>query len=97
MTEGHLTCRVRIKKHRSYRGEVGRVAPNVIQRDFNADKPYQKLAADIAELSLFGTKLSLSPLMDMSNGETFTYLIYERPALSQVTYMLQKAFEVVPD
>lgn len=97
MKEEHLTCRVRMKKYRSYQGKVGKVAPNVIQRDFHADKPYQKLATDITEFSLFGTKLYLSPLMDMFNGEILTYVVSGRPVLSQVTDMLQKAFKAVPD
>lgn len=96
MKEEHLTCRVRMKKYRSYRGEVGKIAPNLIQRDFHADKPYQKLATDVTEFSLFGVKRYLSPLMDMFNGEILTYVISERPVLSQVTDMLQKAFEVIP-
>ena len=96
MQEEHLTCRVRMKKYRSYRGEVGRIAPNLIQRDFQADKPYQKLATDITQFSLFGTKFYLSPLIDMYNGEIISYAISERPVLAQVTDMLRKAFEVVP-
>uniref|UniRef100_UPI00373513C3 IS3 family transposase n=1 Tax=Anaerotignum sp. TaxID=2039241 RepID=UPI00373513C3 len=34
-----LVCRVRIKKYRSYKGEVGKIAPNLLQRDFHAEKP----------------------------------------------------------
>lgn len=97
MKEEHLTCRVRMKRYHSYRGEVGRIAPNLIQRDFQADKPYQKLATDITQFSLFGTKLYLSPLIDMYNGEIISYVISERPVLSQVTDMLRKAFEIVPE
>ena len=37
-----LVCRVRMKKYRSYKGEVGKVAPNLLNRDFHADKPNQK-------------------------------------------------------
>lgn len=96
MKEEHLTCRVRMKKYRSYRGEVGKIAPNIIEQDFHADKPYQKLATDITVFSLFGEKLYFSPLLDMYNGEIHSYVISERPVLSQVTGMLQKAFEVVP-
>ena len=34
-----LVCRVRMKKYRSHKGEVGKIAPNLLQRDFHADKP----------------------------------------------------------
>ena len=29
-----LVCRVRMKKYRSYKGEVGTIAPNLLQRNF---------------------------------------------------------------
>jgi transposase InsO family protein len=37
-----IFCRVRMKKYKSYKGEVGRIAPNILERDFKADKPNQK-------------------------------------------------------
>lgn len=96
MKEYGLTCRVRIKKYRSYRGKVGEIAPNVIDRNFYAAKPYEKLATDITEFSLFGTKLYLSPILDMYNGEILAYDISKRPVLKQVTDMLERSFEVIP-
>lgn len=96
MKEDGLTCRVRIKKYRSYRGKVGEIAPNVIDRNFYAAKPYEKLATDITEFSLFGTKLYLSPILDMYNGEILAYDISKRPVLKQVTDMLERSFEVIP-
>jgi transposase InsO family protein len=85
-----------MKKYRSYKGEVGRIAPNVIQRDFQAEKPYEKLTTDITEFALFGSKLYLSPLMDMYNGEILSYVVSERPVLQQVKDMLNQGFKVVP-
>ena len=34
-----IFCRVRMKKYNSFRGEVGTVAPNLLERDFKANKP----------------------------------------------------------
>lgn len=56
MKEIGIKCMVRIKKYRSYKGQVGKIAPNIIQRDFHADKPHEKWTTDITEFSLFGTK-----------------------------------------
>lgn len=42
MKELGIKCMVRIKKYRSYKGEVGKIAPNIIQRDFSATAPNQK-------------------------------------------------------
>lgn len=57
MKELHLKCMVRVKKYRSYKGETGKIAPNIINRDFKADKPNMKWTTDITEFSLFGKKL----------------------------------------
>ena len=46
MKELGLVCRVRMKKYRSYRSEVGKTAPNLLNRDFHADKPNQKWVTD---------------------------------------------------
>lgn len=92
-----IKCMVRVKKYRSYKGEVGKIAPNIIQRDFVATAPNQKWTTDITEFSLFGTKLYLSPILDMFNGEIISYNISERPVLGQVMDMLDQAFEKIPD
>jgi len=93
----NLKCQVRMKKYRSYRGQVGKVAPNLIQRDFHATAPNQKWTTDITEFALFGTKLYLSPIMDMYNSEIVSYNISEHPHLGQVMDMLDKAFAKIPD
>ncbi len=92
-----LKCIVRIKKYKSYRGKVGKVAPNLIQRDFKAQKPNQKWTTDITEFSLHGQKLYFSPILDMYNGEIISYNVSEHPVLDQVMDMLDKAFVKVPD
>ncbi len=92
-----LKCMVRIKKYRSYKGQIGKIAPNLIQRDFKSDKPNQKWTTDITEISLFGTKLYLSPILDMFNGKIISYNISEHPVLNQVLDMLDKAFLKIPD
>ena len=42
MKELGLVCRIRNKKYRSDKGEVGRIAPNLLNREFFAEKPNQK-------------------------------------------------------
>ena len=96
MKEEGLTCRVRLKKYRSYRGPVGKSVPNVINRNFAATKPDQKWATDITEFHLFGKKVYLSPVLDMYNGEIIAYAISEKPVLKQVLDMLERAFKVRP-
>ena len=94
MKELGLKCMVRMKKYRSYRGEVGKVAPNLLARDFHAAKPNQKWTTDITE---FCRKLYLSPVLDMYNGEIISYAISERANFEQITEMLDKAFARIPE
>ena len=96
MKELGLVCRVRMKKYRSYKGEVGKIAPNLLNRDFHAEKPNQKWVTDVTEFSLFGEKLYLSPILDLHSSDLVSYTISEHPVLSMVTTMLDKAFAKIP-
>ena len=97
MKEIGIKCMVRMKKYRSYKGEIGRIAQNLIARDFYASAPNQKWTTDITEFALFGEKIYLSPILDMYNGEIISYNISSRPVLGQVMDMLDKAFAKIPD
>lgn len=92
-----LKSMVRIKKYRSYKGEVGKKTPNILKRDFNATKPNQKWVTDVTEFSLFGQKLYLSPILDLYNGEIISYNISKRPTFHQTMDMIDKAFERIPN
>jgi transposase InsO family protein len=97
MKELGLKSVVRMKKYRSYRGTVGKIAPNVLDRNFQADRPNEKWVTDITEFKLFGEKLYLSPVLDLFNGEIITYTIGTHPTYSLVSEMLNKAFKRLSD
>lgn len=84
-----IFCRVRMRKYSSYKGSVGKIAPNLLERDFKADKPNQKWVTDVTEFALFGIKLYLSPIIDLFNGEVVSYNLSRHPNLSQTTDMLK--------
>ncbi|PFZ44508.1 IS3 family transposase [Bacillus wiedmannii] len=84
---------VRIAKYRSYRGKVGKIAPNVLKRDFKAFKPNEKWVTDVTEVHLFGEKLYLSPILDLFNGEIISYNIEKRPTFLLVERMLDEALK----
>ena len=84
-------------KYRSYKGEVGWVAPNVLNRNFSATGPNQKWATDVTQVNIKGDKLYLSPILDMFNGEIVSYTISKTPDLRMATRMLDKAFRVRKD
>jgi putative transposase len=97
MKQMGLICMVRIKKYHSCKGEVGKIAPNLLERSFEADKPNQKWVTDVTEFSLFGQKLYLSPILDLCSRDIVSYTIYDHPVLSMVTEMVGKAFEQIPN
>ena len=97
MKQAHLTCMLRKKKYRSYRGEVGKIAHNLLNRDFKAVRPNSKWTTDITEFKLLGQKLYLSPILDLFNGEIISYTLSKSPVFHQVTSMLQSAFQKIPD
>ncbi|MED3561606.1 IS3 family transposase [Bacillus xiapuensis] len=97
MKELGLKSIVRMKKYRSYRGDVGKTAPNILDRNFHAERPNKKWVTDITEFKLFGEKLYLSPMLDLFNGEIITYTIDSRPKFSLVKTMLDQAFERLSD
>jgi len=96
MKDQGLKSLVRVKKFVSYRGEVGLVAPNILKRDFNAEKPYTKWVTDITQFSILGKKIYLSPILDLFNGEIISYNISMQPTLYQAMDMLEKAFLKIP-
>ena len=87
-----LKSQIRKVRYRSYKGEVGRIAPNVINRDFVAHAPNRKWATDVTQINIGSEKLYLSPILDMFNGEIISYNISKSPNLEQVYDMLDKAF-----
>lgn len=92
-----LFCRVRMKKYNSYKGDVGKIAPNLLERNFKADKPNQKWVTDVTEFALFGRKVYLSPIIDLFNSEIISYNISHSPNFLQTTDMLEKAFAKIPE
>lgn len=92
-----IQCFVRIKKYKSYKGETGKICDNILNREFTADKPNEKWVTDVTEFKLFGTKVYLSPIIDLFNGEVISYNISDRPVFKQVIDMLDKAFDKIPD
>ena len=70
MKELHLRGkRSKNGKYHSYKGEVGKVADNLLHRDFSAEKPFEKLATDVTEFKIGEEKVYFSPVLDMFNRE----------------------------
>lgn len=86
------------RKYDAYKGTVGKVAKNLINRRFQTNICHQKLTTDITEFKcLGGKKLYLNPILDMFNGEVLSYGINIRPTLDLVLEPLEEALEIVKD
>ena len=97
MAEVGIKCQVRMKKYKSYKGEVGKIAPNLLERNFQADAPRRKMVTDVTEFHLFGAKIYLSPVLDLYNEELVFYTIYRRPVLDMVMDMIKGTVAVIGD
>ena len=91
-----LKSRIRVKKYRSYKGEQGKIAANLLNRAFKAETPNQKWATDVTEFNVLGKKLYLSPVIDLYNQEIISYELSERPDLKSVMTMLEGALKKIP-
>lgn len=92
MKEGGLIIRrTSKKKHNSYKGEISPSVPNVIQRDFHAEKPNCKWLTDIIEFAIPAGKVYLSPTMDCFDGMLPSWTIGFSPDAALVNKMLDEA------
>ena len=92
-----LTCVQRKKrKYSSYKGTVGKIADNLIQRDFTAGKANEKWFTDVTEFHLKDEKCYLSPVLDAYGQEIVAWSLSTSPTLQQVHDMLRKAYEANP-
>ena len=83
-------------KYHSYKGEVGKVADNIINRDFTTTAPLQKWTTDVSQFNFPWGKCYISPILDMNNNEVISYDLALHPNLEQTVRMLDRAFEKFP-
>lgn len=99
MREEGCRCGIRRRRYNSYKGEVGRAAGNVLDRDFSADAPMTKLVTDVTEFKVAGAKAYLSPVMDLFNNEIVAFSISRHANMGQVNEMMAQleALELGPN
>jgi putative transposase len=86
------------RKYSSYKGTIGTIAKNRINRRFHTSVSHQKLTTDITEFKCSdGVKLYLNPIMDMFNGEILSYGVSMRPTLELALKPLEEALQIVKD
>lgn len=91
------------RKYSSYKGTIGKVADNEINRKFKVGKPYTYITTDTTEFKYLEKdknenyqvkKLYLNPYLDMYNSEIISYEISKQPTLEPILKALDKAIEI---
>lgn len=85
------------RKYNAYRGELGRLAPNLLERNFRAEKPNQKWLTDVTEMKAKdGQKCYLFPILDCFNNEIIAYELSRSANWQQARSLLEKAIAKLP-
>lgn len=91
-----LVCRIRRRdpwrRYSSYRGDSGGPVPNLLCRDFHAQKPFEKLGTDVTEFRVAGGKAYLAPIYDMASKE----IVCWDPDLAQQRRLLARLARRLP-
>lgn len=96
MREMGLLCRVRRRRrYNSFKGENGQIAPNLLDRDFNADEPNQKWVTDVTEFHIGQSKIYLSPVMDLFDRSIIAYTWADSPTLRLTNTSLEVALSTL--
>lgn len=94
------------RKYSSYKGRVGKVAPNRLRRRFDTKIPHQKITTDTTEFKYYDVdskgrmvikKLYLDPFMDLCNREILSYGISPAPSAKSIMSALNTAIETTSD
>jgi len=96
----------RTRKYRSYKGAVGKVADNLLNRRFKTSIPHQKITTDTSEFKYWlrgedgksvAHKLYLDPYMDLFNSEIVSFHIGQTPSAAGIQSALNEAIRVTSD
>ena len=61
------------EKYHSFKGEVSKIADNIISRNFTATRPLEKWTTDVSQFNFSWGKCYLSPILDMCTNEIVSY------------------------
>lgn len=104
MKENDLLCHAyerNVHKYNSYKGRVGKVAPNRVNRRFSTDRPYQKVVTDVTELRWGGNSTNerayFTAYIDLFNGEVLTWSLDLHPTVEFVVSPLTELLKDRPE
>lgn len=87
----------RRKKYSSYKGTIGKIAPNTVNRKFKANAPGRLWLTDGTEFRRSGSeqKIYLSPILDIYNDEIISFSISNRPTTKLTNRCLEEALDTL--
>ncbi len=94
------------RKYSSYKGKIGILAPNRLNRKFNTNVMHQKITTDTTEFKYYEfddkgrmiiKKLYLDPFMDLFNREIISYSISSTPSATGIMSALNEAIDITAD
>jgi transposase InsO family protein len=94
------------RKYSSYKGRVGKIAPNRLRRRFDTKIPYQKITTDTTEFKYYDVdskgrmsikKLYFDPFMDLCNREILSYGVSPTPSAKSIMNALNTAIEITAE
>jgi putative transposase len=87
-----LVCKVRRpRRYRSWLGQTGTVAENVLNREFSASAPDTKWVTDVTEFRIGDRKVYLSPVIDLFDRSVIAYSCGPSPTLELTNSSLREA------
>ena len=72
-------------------GEISPAVPNLLKRDFHADRPNQKWLTDLSEFAIPAGKVYLSPIVDCFDGMIVHWTMCTSPNAALANSMLDGA------
>lgn len=92
-----LVCKVRRpRKYRSWLGQTGTTAENVLNRQFTASAPDTKWVTDVTEFRVGDRKVYLSPIIDLFDRSVIAYSCGPSPTLELTNSSLRAAIATLP-
>lgn len=88
MRDRNLSAISKTRQYCSYKGQVGKIVPNILEQNFKTTAPYQKLGTDITQFITQYGKLYLSPIIDFHTREILAYDLSTSPNFEQIRRML---------
>ena len=94
------------RRFSTYKGVVGRISPNRVNRRFNTCIQHQKITTDTSEFKYYEPdekgrvtikKLYLDPFLDLWNLEVLSYGVSDRPSANSIMIALDEAIYATSD